>query len=82
MWKTIRDYVLDIQVVYCVEEQSFYEKSQGNKLVIPFDKYVNNLSATLETVYSFCNIPIPSHMLTNAVNIQNTTHNRQKHRTS
>ena len=81
-WKVIRDYVLDIQVVYYAEEQSFYEKSQGSKLVIPFDKYVNNLSATLESIYSFCNIPIPSHVLTNAVKIQNTTHNRQKRRAS
>ena len=81
-WKVIRDYVVDIEVIYCTEEQLFYEKSQGSKLVIPFDKYVNNLSATLESIYSFCNIPIPSHVLTNAVKIQNTTHNRQKRRAS
>ena len=81
-WKVIRDYVIDTEVIYCTEEQSFYEKFQGNKLVIPFDKYVNNLSATLESIYSFCNIPIPSHVLTNAVKIQNTTHNHQKRRAS
>ena len=81
-WKVARDYVVDTQIAYCKEEKSFYEESQGNKLVIPFNKYVNNLSATLESVYSFCNIPIPSHVLTNAGKIQNTTHNREKRRAS
>ena len=81
-WKVLRDYVVDTQIAYCKEEKSFYEESQGNKLVIPFNKYVNNLSATLESVYSFCNIPIPSHVLTNAGKIQNTTHNREKRRAS
>ena len=81
-WKLARDYVVDTQVVYCTEEKSFYEGSQSSRLVIPFKKYVNNLSATLESVYSFFNIPIPSHVLTNAGEIQNTTHNRQKRRAS
>ena len=78
----LRDYVVDSEALYCTEEKSFYENSQGNKLVVPFNKFVNNLSATLESVYSFCNIPIPSHVLTNAGEIQNTTHNRQKRRAS
>ena len=82
-WKVIRDYVVDVQTIYCLEEKLFYEeKSQHNKLVIPFNKFVNNLSATLESIYSFCNIPIPSHVLTNAVKIQKTTHNREKRRAS
>ena len=81
-WKVVRDFAIDTQVIYCREEQSFYEKSQGNKLVIPFNKYVNNLSATLESVYSFCNIPIPSDVLTNAAEIQNTRHNFKQRRAS
>ena len=81
-WKILRDYVVDTQVIYCAEEQSFYGSSRDNKLVIPFNKYVNNLSATLESIYLFCNIPIPSHVLANAVKIQNTTHNYQKRRAS
>ena len=81
-WKVIRDYVTDNEVLYCAEEQAFYEKSQGNRLVIPFNKYVNNLRGTLYSVYSFCNIPIPSHVLTEAAKIQNTTHDRQKRRAS
>ena len=81
-WKVLRDYVVDTQIAYCTEEKSFYEESQGNKLVIPFNMFVNNLSTTLESVYSFCNIPIPSHVLTNAGKIQNTTHNREKRRAS
>ena len=81
-WKVLRDYVVDTQVIYCAEEQSFYGSSQDNRLVIPFNKYVNNLSATLESIYLFCNIPIPSHVLANAVKIQNTTHNYQKRRAS
>ena len=81
-WKVLRGYVIDTQVAYCAEEQLFYENSRGNKLVIPFNKFVNNLSATLKSVYSFCNISIPSHVLTNAGEIQNTTHNCQKRRAS
>ena len=77
-WKIARDYVIDTQMLYCTEEKSFYEESQDNKLVIPFNKFVNNLSGTLESVYSFCSIPIPSHVLTKAGKIQNTTYNRQK----
>ena len=74
--------MVDTQVAYCAEEQLFYENSQGNKLVIPFNKFVNNLSTTLKSVYSFCNIPISSHVLTNAGEIQNTTHNCQNRRAS
>ena len=73
-WKIVRDYTIDTQVIYCREEQLFYEKSKGDKLVIPFNKFVKNLSATLESVYSFCNIPIPSDVLTNAAKAQNTAH--------
>jgi len=81
-WKVLRDYVIDHEILYCAEEQTFYLKSQGNRLVIPFNKYVNNLTGTLDSVYSFCNIPIPSHVLTEAGKIQNTTHDRQKRRAS
>ena len=81
-WKVAQDYVINTQVLYCTEEKSFYEESQDNKLVIPFNKFVNNLSGTLESVYSFCNIPIPSHVLTKAGKVQNTTHNFQKRRAS
>ena len=62
-WKVFQGYVIDTQVAYCAEEQLFYENSQGNKMRILFNKFVNNLSATLESVYSFCNIPIPSHVM-------------------
>ena len=81
-WKTLQNFVVDTQKIYCSEEKLFYEKSDGNKLVIPFNKFVNNLSATLESIYSFCNIPIPSHVLTNAVKIQKTIHNHEKRRAS
>ena len=74
--------MINTQVLYCTEEKSFYEESQDNKLVIPFNKFVNNLSGTLESVYSFCSIPIPSHVLIKAGKVQNTTHNRQKRRAS
>ena len=81
-WKVIRDYVMSTQIPYCKQEMSFYKDDQENKLVIPFTMYVNNLSATLRRIYSFCNIPIPDHVLSKAVKLQNTSHDRTKLRAS
>ena len=66
---------------------SFYKDGQGNKLVIPFSYnvatvYVSSLSVTLQSVFSFCNIPVPDHVLSKATRLQNTTHNRIKCRPS
>ena len=77
-WKVIRDYVISTQIPYCKQEMSFYKDDQENKLVIPFTMYVNNLSATLQQVYSFCNIPIPDHVVSRATKLQNTSHDRSK----
>ena len=62
------------QTTYCKHEMIFYGQSEDNKLVIPFTMYVNNLCATLQRIYSFCNLPIPDHAVSNAVKMQNTTH--------
>ena len=58
-WRIIRDWAVHTQVPYCEQEMSFFKEPADNKLVIPFTMYVNNLSATLQRIYSFCNIPIP-----------------------
>ena len=81
-WKVIRNYVVSTQLPYCEQEMSFYKELSNNKLVIPFTMYVNNLSATLQCIYSFCNIPIPDGVVSNAVRIQHTTHDYTKLRAS
>ena len=81
-WKVIRNFVIATQIPYCQQEMSFYKDDQGNKLVIPFTVYVSSLSATLQSIYSFCNIPIPDHVISKATRLQNTTHNRTKCRAS
>jgi len=73
-WRVVRDYVIRTQVPYSEQEMSFYKEHADNKLVIPFSMYVNNLSATLQCIYSFCNIPIPDDVASNAVKVQHTTH--------
>ena len=77
-WKVIRDYVISTQIYYCRQEMSFYDNDQENQLVVPFTMYVNNLSATLQHIYSFCGIPIPDHVVSTAIKLQNTSHNRAK----
>jgi len=81
-WKVIRDFVLQTQVPYSEQEMSFYKVCSDNKLVIPFTMYVNDLSAALHRVYSFCNIPIPDDVISNAVKVQHTTHDYTKWKAS
>ena len=81
-WRIIRDYVVHTQIPYCKQEMAFYKEDEENRLVIPFAVYVKNLSATLQHIYAFCNIPIPDHVVTEAIKIQNTTHDRTKRRAS
>ncbi|XP_065909040.1 uncharacterized protein [Dysidea avara] len=76
--RTIRSYTLQTQIPYCEQEMLFYKEPADNKLVIPFTMYVNNLSATLQHIYSFCDIPIPDDVMSNAVRIQCTTHDYTK----
>ena len=73
-WRVIRDYAIYTQVPYCKLEMEFYKEPADNKLVIPFTMYVNNLSGTLQRIYSFCNIPIPDDVVSNAIRIQSTSH--------
>ena len=81
-WKVIRDYVISTQIPCCKQKLSFYKDDQENKLVIPFTMYVNNLSATLQIIYSFCNIPIPDRVVSKAIELQSISHNRTKLRAS
>jgi len=81
-WMVIRDWAVQSQIAYCKQEMMFYGQSEVNKLVIPFTMYVNNLCATLQKIYSFCNLPIPDHVVSNAVKIQTTTHDRTKRKAS
>jgi len=81
-WRVVRDHVIQTQVPYCEQEMSFYKIPADNKLVIPFTMYVNNLSATLHHIYSFCDVPIPDDVMSNAVRVQQSTHNFSKHKAS
>lgn len=81
-WKVLRDYVIYTQTSYCEEEMLFYEQSKDKKLVIPFNMYVNDLNATLQSIYSFCNLSMPADVSSNVAVTQSTTHNRQKRRES
>ena len=80
-WNVICDYVMTTQTAYCNQEMSFYKGSHKNKLVIPFTMYVSNLSATLQSIYSFCNIPIPDYVVSNAIQLQTMSHDRSKLKT-
>jgi len=81
-WKVIRDHVIRTQVPFCQQKMSFYKVPMDNKLVIPFTMYVNNLSATLQCIYSLCNIPVPDDVMSKAVRMQKTTHDYTKLRAS
>ena len=80
-WKVARDYIIESQICYCEDEMMFYNQSEENaknKLVIYFDTYVKNLSATLQHVYSFLNIPMSSEILSKAAALQISSHDRTK----
>ena len=79
-WQVLRDYTLATQIPYCEEEMTFYYQSESNKLVIPFSLYTNNLTATLEKIYSLCNLTIPEHMMSMANRAQHTSHDRSERR--
>ena len=79
-WRVIRDYAIATQIPYCKQEMSFYRKHQANKLIIPFTLYMTNLSATLQSIYSLCDIPIPDHIVSDAVILQKTAHNPTTYR--
>ena len=81
-WRVIRDYVVYTQSSYCKQEMSFYEQSKDRKLVIPFNMYISNLSGTLQSIYSFCNLAMAANVSSDVVVTQSTTHNRQKRRDS
>ena len=81
-WKVICSYVVSTQMPYCIQEMSFYKEDQENRLAIPFTMYVNDLSATLQCIYSFCGITIPDHVVSKAIELQNTTHDRTERRAS
>jgi len=81
-WKVLRDYIVYTQISYCEQEMLFYDQHQCNKLAIPFTMFVNNLSATLQTVYNFCDIPMPPDLISSARAIQHSTHDRTKRKAS
>jgi len=84
-WRVIRDWTIDTQICYCEEEMLFYNQSEGNtrnKLAISFASYVNNLTGTLQHIYSFLNIPLPVEVLSKAAALQSSTHNRTTRRST
>ena len=82
IWKTLRDYVTEVQACFCNEQMIFYNENTKNKLAISFNTYVNNLAGTLQQVYSFLNIPVTAELLSKAAVLQKTTHGRTKRRAS
>lgn len=81
-WKVVSEFVIHTQIPYCEQEILFYDKSNNNKLAIPFMMYVNKLSKTIQAIYSFCNIPLPTLVMSNAVTAQKTTHDRTNRKAS
>ena len=81
-WKLLSKFVIHTQIPYCEQEMLFYDQSDDKRLAIPFTMYVNKLKDTLQTIYSFCNIQMPTHMLSNAITAQNTTHDRTNRKAS
>ena len=81
-WKVLRDYVVYTQIPYCEQEMLFYNQHQKNRLAIPFTMFVNNLSTTLQTVYNFCDVPMPQDLISNAIAMQYSTHDRAKRKAS
>ena len=60
----------------------FYEENSKNKLALSFDTYVKNLAGTLQRVYSFLNIPVSPELLSKATELQKSSHDRTKRRTT
>jgi len=81
-WKVICKFVIHTQILYCEQELLFYDQSKDNKLAIPFTMYVNKLSDTLQMVYNFCNIQMPTPVMSNAIIAQTTTHDRTSRKAS
>ena len=81
-WKVIREFVIHTQISYCKEEMLFYDHSDDKKLAIPFTMYVNKLNDTLQIIYSFCNIRVPTLTMSNAITAMKTTHDRTNRKAS
>ena len=84
-WRVVRDWSIEMEVSYCEEERLFYTQSEGysnNKLAISFTSYVNDLTSTLQNIYSFLNISLPAEMFSKASTLQSTTHNRTKRKST
>ena len=86
-WRVARDWVIETQICYCEEEMVFYNHDQcvensRNKLTIPFDTYVKNLAGTLQHVYSFLNISVSAEVLSKAAELQKSSRDRTKRRTT
>ena len=77
-WRVIRHHVVTTQIPYSKQEMAFYKDDQDNRLAIPFTTYVKNLCSTMQSVYAFCSIPIPDWVVSEAIKLQNTTHDRTK----
>ena len=82
-WRVARDWVIESQTCYCEDEMIFYNQSEENtknKLAISFDTYVNNLTDTLQCIYSFLNVPMSATQLSKAAALQKSSHDRTKRR--
>ena len=82
IWRVARNWVMETQVCYCEEEMNFYNQFEENKLAISFDTYVKNLAGTLQRVYSFLNIPVSAELLSKVAELQKSSHDRTKRRST
>lgn len=81
-WKVLREFVVHTQIPYYEQEMLFYDQPDDERLAIPFSMFVNKLNKTLQVVYSFCNIKVPTIVTSNAITTQQSAHDRTNRKAS
>lgn len=81
-WEHIVQYTVNRILLHSKHELDFFCcKHNEQKIAVSFDKYVEDLSNTLEQIYKLCNIdPVPAMVLERAAIVQKTTHDRTEKR--
>jgi len=81
-WDCLVQYTVNRILLYSKHEMNFFHYNHNErKIVISFDKYVADLSGTLEQIYKSCNVdPVPTMVSERATILQKTTHDRTEQR--
>ena len=81
-WECLVQFAINRVLLHSEHELDFfYYKYKKQKIVITFDKYIEDLSSTLEQIYKSCNIdPVPALVLERAAILEKTTHDRTEKR--